>query len=283
MAAKTLNAIYSDSGAGNLSWETFHENSKTSRYARMLPDEMIVAHMARLWESLPFDRYPAVELPASFTPLKLSLEEAITSRKTARGMAPCRLTLANVGTIFHHAYGVTRDYQQQGFPRPFRTVPSGGALYPLELFFYATHVEGLGAGVYHYNASRHNLRFVQPGDQTEQIANGLVQQHLAGDAAMIIFITAMFQRSVFKYGDRGYRFVLLEAGHVAQNITLVATALGLGCVNVGGYFDRQIDDLLGLDGLEHSTIYVAAIGGQTATATPPQLQPQNGEHGHSQL
>ena len=281
MHRKTLAGIHKGSGADDQSWEVFHENSKTSRYGGMPPDGVIVANMARLWESLPFDRYQAVELSSSFTPLGLSLEEAITARETARGMTHCRLTLENVGTIFHHAYGITRDERQRGFPRAFRTVPSGGSLYPLELFFHTGGVEGLSTGIYHYNAIRHNLRFLQPGDKSAEIAKGLVQQNLTADAAMIIFITAMFERSVFKYGDRGYRYVLLEAGHVAQNINLVATALGLGCVNIGGYFDRQIDDLLGLDGLTHSTVYIAAIGGRSGT--PPQSQQKSSSNGHHQF
>jgi SagB-type dehydrogenase family enzyme len=77
---------------------------------------------------------------------------------------------------------------------------------------------------------------------------------------VMIFITAVFERSVFKYGDRGYRFVLLEAGHVGQNLSLVANGLGLGAVSVGGYFDRKIDGLLGIDGLNHSTVYIISLG-----------------------
>jgi SagB-type dehydrogenase family enzyme len=82
-------------------------------------------------------------------------------------------------------------------------------------------------------------------------------------SSLIILITAVFERSTIKYGDRGYRFALLEAGHVAQNINLVANALGLGSINLGGYFDRRADDFLGIDGLTHSTIYMAGIGAKT--------------------
>ena len=77
---------------------------------------------------------------------------------------------------------------------------------------------------------------------------------------MLIFIVAIFGRSTFKYNDRGYRFVLIEAGHVGQNLSLAAASLGLGCVNIGGYFDREIDNYLGLDGIEQSAVYLAAIG-----------------------
>jgi SagB-type dehydrogenase family enzyme len=88
----------------------------------------------------------------------------------------------------------------------------------------------------------------------------MVQAEVGRNASLIIFITAIFERSVFKYGDRGYRFIFLEAGHVAQNINLVSNALGLGSVNIGGFFDREIDDFLDLDGVTHSTIYMIAIG-----------------------
>ena len=76
----------------------------------------------------------------------------------------------------------------------------------------------------------------------------------------MVFITCCFQRSTYKYGNRGYRFALFEAGHVAQNISLVSHGLGLQCVNIGGFYDQKIDHLLGLDGVNQSTLYLAAIG-----------------------
>ncbi len=118
----------------------------------------------------------------------------------------------------------------------------------------------MGAGLYHYNASKNQLRFLREGDQTSRISEAVAYPDLIVGASVLIFITAIFERSVFKYGDRGYRFILLEAGHVAQNVNLVANALGLGCTNIGGFFDRQTDDFVGLDGVTHSTIYMIAIG-----------------------
>jgi SagB-type dehydrogenase family enzyme len=83
---------------------------------------------------------------------------------------------------------------------------------------------------------------------------------LANGASLLIFISAVFERSIIKYGDRGYRFILLEAGHVAQNMSLLANSLGLGCVTIGGFFDRLVDDFLGLDGVTHSGIYLMGLG-----------------------
>jgi SagB-type dehydrogenase family enzyme len=242
-------------------FELFHENSKTSHCSPLeFSEHEIVARMQEMWESLPYDLYPAIALPCPLTPLRITLEEAILTRVTARAMEPCTITLENVATILHCAYGVTRSNEGAPWPHPFRTVPSGGALYPLEIFFHTTHVDGLSAGLYHFNPARNNLRLLVEQDQSAKVADCLVQQNLAYDASVIFFITAIFERSTFKYGERGYRFVLLEAGHVAQNINLVANGLGLGSVNIGGFFDRQVDELLGLDGVTHSTIYLAAVG-----------------------
>jgi SagB-type dehydrogenase family enzyme len=87
-----------------------------------------------------------------------------------------------------------------------------------------------------------------------------VQPDVAYDASVLIFVTALFERACFKYGDRGYRFALMEAGHVAQNVDLTAVGLDLTVLNMGGFYDRDLDSVLGIDGVEHSTLYVLAIG-----------------------
>jgi len=241
-------------------WELFHENSKTGRYSEVQPTEVVLARMQQLAQSLPFAQYPAVELPTPLAPLGRPLDEVLATRVSARSLEGCTLSLSTVATLLHYAYGITRDNEGVVYPRPFRTVPSGGALYPLEIFLHSARIQGLDPGLYHYHPLDGVLRFLRYGDRTRDICDAVVQGELFSNTSLVIFITALFERSVFKYGDRGYRFVLLEAGHVAQNLNLVSNALGLGSVNVGGYFDREVDDLLGLDGLEHSTIYLTAIG-----------------------
>ena len=246
-------------GNEDQAWELFHENSKLGRYDSGLYGHEILERVKRLHESLPFEGYPIVPLPREAAPLTLSLAAAIAARASVRDLRPSVLTLKQVGTLLRHAYGVTRE-NKGASARPFRVVPSGGALYPLEIFFHSARIKGLRAGLYHYNPSENQLRLLREGDETERIANAMVQAEVARGASLTIFITAFFERSVFKYKDRGYRFVLLEAGHVAQNLNLTATACGLGCVNIGGFFDREIDEFLGLDGVTHSTIYMVAIG-----------------------
>ena len=254
--------ILSPSGNDEAAWDLFHENSKIGRFQPARSDQDVRAWTKALHESLPFEGYPVVELPRRLTPVRLSLKKAITTRVSVSTpkLTPCSLSLEKAATLLHYAYGVTRDNKGTPFPRPFRVVPSGGALYPLEIFFHSTQIESLQAGLYHYNPSKNHLRLLRVGDENQRISEALVQPEIAHGASLIIFITAIFERSIFKYGDRGYRFVLLEAGHVGQNICLVSTALGLACLPIGGFFDRRVDDYLGLDGITHSTIYMAAIG-----------------------
>ncbi len=247
-------------GCVDLFWETFHENSKVSMFDIPPSDHEVLARMADLAESLSFHGYPVINLPKALVDLTVPLGEAILKRSTAKQMTPVAVPLQTVATILYYAYGITRDQHALGYPRSFRAVPSGGALYPLEIYFHSAHTEGFETGLYHYNPVENHLRLIRCGDQSEIIARALVQQNIAYDTSLIIFITALFDRSTFKYGDRGYRFALIEAGHVAQNINLTALGLGLGSINLGGFYDRRIDDFLDLDGLTHSTIYMVAVG-----------------------
>jgi SagB-type dehydrogenase family enzyme len=250
-------------GNEDLVWELFHENSKRRRYDQFLSDEEVAARMAQLHQSLPIVGASVVELPRAL-PLDISLGSAIASRTSCYTVTNDRPTLEQVATLLHYAYGVTRDNKGTTAPRPFRAAPSAGALYPLEIFFHSVEGEQLKAGLYHYNPIQNNLRLIQEGDATSKISQAMVQTEIPLKASLMMFITAVFERTTFKYADRGYRFIFLEAGHVAQNMNLVATALGLGSINIGGYFDREIDDFLGIDGLTHSTIYMIAVGRDSA-------------------
>ncbi|GAA4971194.1 SagB/ThcOx family dehydrogenase [Pseudonocardia tropica] len=258
-----------DPPATDEAWELFHENSKTGRFSDVRPTELVLARMAELAESLPYTHYPTIPLPDEHLPLERPLGDTLADRVSARSLRACPLTLPAVATLLHHAYGVTRTNVGTGYPRPFRSVPSGGALYPLEIYFHSTRVEGIEPGLYHYNPAENLLHLIRYGDRSRQICEGVLQGELLANAAMVVFVTALFERSVFKYGDRGYRFVLLEAGHVAQNLALVANALGLASVGIGGYFDREVDELIGIDGLAHSTIYLTALGRDAGAAPGP--------------
>lgn len=240
-------------------WELFHENSKLEKHTKSLPEEEVLARLANLTEALPYVGYPIIELAGTTRPIGLALDLAINARNSTRELAEQSVSLEDLSSLLHFAYGQNRDNSDTEYPRPFRVVPSAGALYPLELYVFNSRVKNLAPGLYHFNPAHNYLRLLSPNTRVDDVAAVLVQPELAHSASLIVFITALFERSTFKYGARGYRFVLLEAGHVAQNVNLVATALDLGSTNIGGYFDRTVDKLLGLDGIRHSTVYAIAI------------------------
>ena len=252
-----------DTDPRDMAWEQFHESSKTGQYDLALSSEQVLAEMDNLYPSLPYKNLPAIALPDGLAPLEGRFADIVRARVTPRTVRPVPLSLLELRTVLYCAYGETRD--NAGDPyirRAFRTVPSGGGLYPLELYFYQRgDVEGLEPGIYHYSPAANAVHLVRPGNADAPIAEGLVafQRHLASDLSVVVFVTALFQRSVFKYRNKGYRFCLLEAGHAAQNLNLAATALGMGVINIGGFFDRRIDALLGLDGLHHSIVYMNGL------------------------
>lgn len=241
-------------------WELFHENSKLDRIQSSAPDVELREYMAELHESLPFDGFPTIVLPKRLHPLKMPLDQAIQSLVSVREMIPHALRLDQLASLLHYSYGVSRNEKRSGLPRSLRVVPSAGALYPLEIFIHAANVQAISQGLYHYHPVRHHLRLLREGNLTDEIVRCFVSNTIPPHASLLIFITALFERSTLIYGDRGYRFALLEAGHVAQNINLVASSLRLGCLSIGGVFDRLIDTFLQLDGITHSTVSVLAIG-----------------------
>ncbi len=258
-------------GDPDLAWETLHENSKTSMFELPPSDQEVLARMASLDEALSYTGYPIVELPRELAPLDGALGHALLSRTTSRELHRHPLGLRDIATILHMAYGITRDERAAGYPRQFRTVPSGGAMYPLEIYCHVAPGSEVPAGLYHFNPVDHHLRHLRQSDMSETIADAMVQKEYAHTASLLIFVTAAFDRTIFKYGDRGYRFVFLEAGHVGQNVNLTAAALGLGSINLGGYYDRQIDAMLDLDGVTHSIVYMIAVGATAKATTPPTL------------
>jgi SagB-type dehydrogenase family enzyme len=245
--------------ADEVAWETFHENSKLGRYGPELNEHEIGARMASLYEALPYDASPAVPLPEPAA-LGATLDQAIRARASGRLLEGEPVTLEELSALLFAGYGVTRPRDPAVRPRNFRTVASAGALYPLELYLHAARVDGLSAGLYHYHPIDHVLRRLHEGDLTRQLSGAMVQRELALGASVTFFVTGVFERAAFKYGERGYRFTLLEAGQVAQNVALAAAALGLDGLQVGGYFDRAVDELLGLDGLTHSTLCLLCVG-----------------------
>jgi SagB-type dehydrogenase family enzyme len=247
--------------------EWYHEASKVSPSqigrqvagaARLAATPDLQLSMGRAVRRLPL---PQRELPPPLRP-ELPLWEAIARRRSCRRFAAEPIEARELAGLLEAAYGVTHALEEEGGRQvlPLRAVPSGGALYPLELYIAALQVEGLGPGLYHFDPLRATLAVVGDSLTAGDVAALSTYPEIVGECAAVIFVAAVFGRTRFKYGIRGYRFALLEAGHVGQNVLLAATAFGIGAVPLGGYYDRLTDQFLGLDGVNESTLYTIALG-----------------------
>ena len=170
------------------------------------------------------------------------------------------VTTGQISKILLFGNGITGTLEDasKGATIRLRAVPSGGALYPLELYYISMRTRGLPPGIYHYAALDHCLERILLGDFGEALAP-IVAANLEG-AAGVIVITAMFERTQIKYEERGYRFVLMEAGHAAQNVLLTAAGVGLGAIPVGGFMDDDVSRLLDLEGSDELPLYLIPVG-----------------------
>jgi len=200
----------------------------------------------------PIEDEVIIELPEPRHFSGVSIEEALLKRRSTRDYTHDPLTLQEVSQLIWATQGITD-------PRGFRTAPSAGALYPLEIYVVVGDVENLAEGVYKYNPHKHELLKVLDGNKRSELAKAALDQAWVKEAAIDIVIAAVYERTTVKYGDRGIRYVHMEAGHAAQNLCLQATALDLGIVTVGAFYDEQVKEVLSLPGKE-KPLYVIPIG-----------------------
>jgi SagB-type dehydrogenase family enzyme len=202
-----------------------------------------------------------IPLPAP-APLDGRLGDVLDRRRSHRAFDSDPIADDALAALLHAGYGVTGWLEgDEGQPDlRVRAVPSAGALYPLEVYAAVLRVGGLEPGLYHFDPPRSCLELLRTGIEPDELACLSPYPDIVASCAALVFVAGIFGRTRFKYGLRGYRFALLEAGHVAQNVLLAATALGLAAVPIGGFYDRRTDAFLGLDGVNESTLYAIAFG-----------------------
>lgn len=184
---------------------------------------------------------------------KLSFEEVLAKRRSVREFKKSPLTLEEVSQLLWAVQGITDP------KRGLRTAPSAGALYPLEVYVVIGEVKDLPQGVYRYIPKEHKIQQVKSEDVREKLAQAALGQVWVKEAPVVICISAEFERTERKYGQRAWRYVYLEAGHAAQNILLQAVALGLGGVPVGAFNDGEVQQILSLPE-KHLPIYLIPVG-----------------------
>jgi SagB-type dehydrogenase family enzyme len=185
---------------------------------------------------------PLIQLPQPQRIGTNSVEQTLQSRRSVRSFKPQALTLEQLSQLLWAAQGVTGVR--------LRTAPSAGALYPLEVYVAVGNVEGLDAAVYRYDPTAHALSEVRKGDVRKSLSRAAYWQKSAGAGAIAIVFSAVYERTTGKYGERGIRYVHMEAGHAAQNVYLQAEALGLGTVVVGAFMESWVKRVLHMKGDE---------------------------------
>jgi SagB-type dehydrogenase family enzyme len=241
--------------------EHFHEASRL--YPNVAPPRLeVLDELGRDGElarsttrsSRTHDHRPGVELPPPRA-LRGRLGGVMASRRSSCPDVLRPVGLRDLATVLAASYAVSPRERSLR-----RTVPSAGALYPLEAYAVAPAVTGLDPGVYHYDPFRHRLARLGPLRFAE-LREAFIDESLTDVTAALLVVTGVFWRSRFKYGPRGYRFALLEAGHLMQNALLASTDLELAALPLGGFHDVLLDRLVGADGLDEATLYALVLSG----------------------
>jgi SagB-type dehydrogenase family enzyme len=195
-----------------------------------------------------------IKLPSPSSRGKTSIEEAISKRRSVRRFQAKPLSLAQLSQLLWSAQGITGTGGR-------RTAPSAGATYPLEIFvIIGEHgIEALAAGVYHYDVGNHSLSLHLSGDLRQKLADTLLGQSFIASCPVNMVVCALHPRTAYRYGRRGERYVHMEVGHVGQNVSLQAVALGLATIMVGAFEDEEVRKVLKLEE-QIKPLYIIPIG-----------------------
>lgn len=214
-----------------------------------------------VWEAKPplYKEYPEArkfEL-ASFEPDQpVSLDQALRQRKSIRNFQDKAISQRRLSYLLWASTGIQRI--EDGYE--FRTAPSAGALYPVETYVVVNNVRKLETGVYHYSVRSHELDLIKQGDFKRPITAAALGQGMCAAASVVFAWSAIFERCKWKYAQRAYRYIYLDAGHIAENLALAAVSLNLGSCEIGALYDDHVNAILGIDGTEESVLCMAAVG-----------------------
>ncbi|MEW6288343.1 MAG: SagB/ThcOx family dehydrogenase [Thermodesulfobacteriota bacterium] len=206
-----------------------------------------------------FKDYPAAEkiaLPVNPAKPPADLWQLLQHRRSERRFSGRPLSLDDLALLLWACQGVTA----QAGPYLLRTAPSAGALYPIETYVAADHVGGLPPGLFHFNVRTFQLERLTDRAVGPLVARAALDQSFIGQAAAVFIWSAVLRRNMAKYGQRGMRYICMDAAHICQNLLLAAGALGRRSCPVAAMYDDELNDLLGLDGVEESVISLAPVG-----------------------
>lgn len=220
----------------------------------------ITKDVPQSWIKIHFKIYPRldkvclnnVKMPAN------ELTELLRRRRSTRQFSSLPISKKELSYLLFSSSGLTR--LGKTFDDSRRPYPSAGARYPLEVYPIILNCEGIKRGLYHYNVKENYLELLLGKDLSKWLIKTTGGEKWIADVAIIFIITGVLDRTRIKYGDRGYRYALIEAGHVGQNICLLATKLGLGSCPLAGFIDSEVNKLLDIDLQKEVALYMIAIG-----------------------
>jgi len=253
---------HQNSAHGPVTGRAFYQRSE-----RFSQDEQQVRQVAASGKSYPGQ--PRVSLPPAPRWGGRKLRQVLQTRRTRRCFGGGGLSLKELGALLGLGGGVTGEARHPVFDevrQPLRSWPSAGALYPLEVYWgdlgHGPHLE---QGFYHHLPLEHALERLPQELHESNLWSSIFAQNLQGEAAGLVLLSAVWERTLDKYGERGYRFVWLDAGHLCQNLLLVAEDLGLCAVPLGGFCDRELGRQLGLPDLHEEAVIYAVVVGRPAS------------------
>jgi SagB-type dehydrogenase family enzyme len=217
------------------------------------------------YEAMAQDTSQVIQLPAPRLDGTYSLEKAVATRRSVREFKNEALSIAALSQLAWAAQGVTEkmdapeNWTWGTWQGGKRTAPSAGALYPLELYILVGNVDGIKPGVYKYRPQTHQLAKIASGDRRKELAAAALGQSWLQSAPCVFIVTAVYQRTAVKYGERGTRYVHIEVGHTVQNICLQAVALDLGSTMVGAFKDEEVKKVVGA-ALDEEPLAIVPIG-----------------------
>ncbi len=216
----------------------------------------------------PFKRYegkPVYDLRNYIsTPPNENIFKLVKNRKSTKKYTNKELSMVELSHILYHSYGVmrTEHLHEAKIPWRFRPIPSPGGLFASEL--YLLILKGLmKPGLYHYRPDIHSLEFLKEGYFNEFVRQSCgVEPYIHSPETIggLIFSTSLIERVFLKYGERAYKFMLIETGLLANQLSMIVEAIGLGSCMLGGYLDDEVHEFLGVDGLLEAVQNVMVIG-----------------------
>jgi SagB-type dehydrogenase family enzyme len=198
----------------------------------------------------------AIRLPSPSTEGGPPVWDVFSGRRSVRRYTDTPMPLEILGQLLWSTHGITG----RSGGTELRTAPSAGACYPIDAYVVVNNVTNLEPGLYRYLPGNHALMEIRLGDVGSEIAKAALGQIMCRESSATFVWTAVAPRTTGRYGDRGHRYIFLDAGHVGQNTYLAATALGYGCCTIGAFEDPAMNEVLGVDGKIETTVYAASVG-----------------------